>query len=289
MQKQEEIIRYFDSVHMKEGMRSLLDNAQRSPTAQPYPPAKLSQYCTVTHKLYDHRPAFTLTPPAPRMRVLYIHGGAYYNTFDPSHWSLMGRMCRTLGAQVVTPDYPLTPVFGHKDVFSMVCQVYRDCLTDIPGGRLVVAGDSAGGGIALALCQWAAQEGLPVPARLALLSPWLDATMTAPEIPELDKKDPFLAPNIGEVTDWYRQGEDARFYQVSPLYGPVDGLPETAVYTGTRDILNADARHFKEKLDAAGLPCHFYEQEGAIHTWILFPMEEAVAARNDLLNFIAGK
>lgn len=284
----DEIIRNFDSIHMKQGMRSLLDNAQRSPTGQPYPPAKLSAYCTVTHKLYDHRPAFTLTPPDPKLRVLYIHGGAYYNTFDPSHWSLMGRMCREIGAQVVTPDYPLTPVFGHKDVFSMVCAVYRDCLKDIPGGRLVVAGDSAGGGIALALTQWAAQEGLPVPTRLALLSPWLDVTMTAPEIPALDKVDPFLAPDIGEVAAWYSQGEDQTFYQVSPLYGPVEGLPETVVYTGTRDILNADANHFAQKMAKHGLPCELYQAEGMIHTWMLFPIAEAVTAREHLLRFLAG-
>lgn len=282
-----DILQYFDSIQMKTATAGLLANSRRSPDTVPFPPLQLREQYHVRHRLYDHRPAYFITPEQPTMRILYIHGGAYYNSFAPSHWRLMERLVRELNAEVVTPDYPLTPVFGHRDVFSMVSQVYRECLNDLPGGRLVLAGDSAGGGIALALTQKALQDGLPLPDRLALLSPWLDATMSDPAIPVLNEVDPFLEPDSGRLIGrWYAQGEDPHFYQVSPLYGPAEGLPSTIVFTGRRDILNADARNLKLLMDAAGVSCELYESEGMIHTWMLFPIEEAEAPLNRLTEFL---
>lgn len=282
-----EIVQYFDSVNMKEATRGLLAESRRSPDAVPFPPQRLRDRYHVSHRLYDHRPAFCLAPQNPRMRILYFHGGAYYNDFAPSHWRLMERLLQNLNAEVIAPDYPLTPVFGHQDVFSMVTQVYRDCLTDIPGGRLVLAGDSAGGGIALALTQWALEQGLPMPDRLALLSPWLDVTMSDPAIKELDQADPFLEPDSGRlIGQWYSQGADAHFYQISPLYGPVNGLPPTIIFTGRRDILNADARQLARRLEDAGAAFRLYEDPDMIHTWMLFPVQEAQEPLRQLEEFL---
>jgi len=284
----ENVIKYFESIKMKQAVLGMLSESRRSPGGTPYPPEKVKQYCQVSHRIYNHRPVFVLSPEKPVARLIYLHGGAYYNEFDPAHWSLMGRLVRELNVEVVAPDYPLTPVFGHKDVFDMVTQAYQDCLVDLPEGGLLVAGDSAGGGIALALTQWALQEGLPLPRRLALLSPWLDVTMSDPEIEELNKVDPFLEPVSGRrIAEWYRQGEDPRFYQVSPLFGPVKGLPYTLVMSGTRDILYSDAKRFAKRLDEEGVPYQFHKGEGMIHTWMLFPIEERREALSDLLQFLS--
>lgn len=284
----DDILQYFDSIHMKQATAALLSESRRSPDAMPFPPAdKLGKYCTITHRIYDHRPAFFLTPSQPKIRLLYFHGGAYYNDFAPSHWRLMEQLMREMNAEVVAPDYPLTPIFGHRDVFSMATQVYRDCLTNLPEGGLVMAGDSAGGGIALALTQWALQEGLPLPRRLALLSPWLDVTMSDPKIAELDRVDPFLEPLSGkQICEWYRQGEDPHFYQISPLFGPLAGLPPTMVFTGTRDILNVDAQNLALRMTEAGSVCRLCQAAGMIHTWMLFPIEEAQAPLTQLRNFL---
>lgn len=288
MKTSKDIVQYFDSIQMKQATAGLLRAGRRSPDAAPFPPPELAERYTVTNRLYDHRPAFRLTPEAPRMRLLYFHGGAYYNDFAPAHWKLIDRLIRELNAEVVTPDYPLTPLFGHKDVFSMVTQVYRDCLKDLPEGGLVVAGDSAGGGIALALTQWALLEGLPLPRRLALLSPWLDVTMSDPAIAELDLVDPFLEPESGkQIGRWYCQGADPHFYQVSPLYGPMEGLPPVIVFTGTRDILHADACRLAERMAQAGLSCELHRAEGMIHTWMLFHIQEAQKPLARLIEFLS--
>lgn len=288
MKTMNDIIQYFDSIQMKAATAGLLAASRRSPDAVPFPPQELCKQYHVSHRLYDRRPAFCLTPEQPQMRLLYLHGGAYYNDFAPSHWRLMDRLAKELNAEIVTPDYPLTPIFGHKDVFSMVTQVYRDCLDNPPCGRFAIAGDSAGGGIALALTQWALSEQLPLPDRLALLSPWLDVTMSDPAIPELNKADPFLEPDSGRlIGQWYAQGEDPHFYQISPLYGPMAGLPPIIVFTGRRDILNADARNLAARMVSVG-NCELYEKEGMIHTWMLFPVQEAEAPLARLTEFLRG-
>lgn len=282
-----EIVQYFDSINMKDATRQLLSKSMRSPDAVPFPPRQLRERYHVSHRLYDHRPAFRISPQTPCMRILYFHGGAYYNDFAPAHWKLIGRLVQNLEAEVVAPDYPLTPVFGYKDVFSMVTQVYRDCLEDIPGDHLVLAGDSAGGGIALALTQWALEHGLPKPDRLALLSPWLDITMSDPSIEELNPVDPFLEPDSGRlIGQWYSQGTDPHFYQISPLYGPLEGLPPTIVFSGRRDILNTDARELSRRMESTDTLFQLYEAPDMIHTWMLLPIQEALEPLQQLEDFL---
>lgn len=272
---------------MKQATAVLLAESRRSPDAAPFPPRKIYDEFQVAHRFYDHRPAFWITPEQPSMRVLYLHGGAYYNECVPAHWSLIKRLCRKLNAEVVVPDYPLTPVYGYRDVFSMVTQVYRDCLADIPHGQLVLAGDSAGGGIALALCQWAKLEMERTPSKLVLISPWLDITLRDPEIKELDKVDPFLeSESLRQMGVWYCQGDNPMFYQVSPLFGNLEGLPPSIVFTGTRDILNSDARRFAYQAQKVNSPITLWEEQGMIHTWMLFPIEEAQTALKAMEQFL---
>lgn len=237
---------------------------------------RFTEGLTVSSHLVANRPVYTLSPAnisSPRFTLLYFHGGAYYNQFAPSHWRLMGTLCRKLNAQVVTPDYPLTPEYCYRDVFRMLQPLYRELAnTDRP---IAVMGDSAGGGLALAISQYAMEAGLPLPARIDLLSPWLDLTMTDPRIEALDAVDPFLEPDSGrQICRWYSGGDDPRQYRTSPLYGPLKGLPPISIYTGTRDILNADAHALRARLARENQPCTFHEETGMIHTWMLFPCAE---------------
>lgn len=289
MKTMQDIIRELEAANVKKAMPRMMAGGRRSPDQVPFPPQRLYDKYQVSHKLYDHRPAFFLSPGRPALRILYIHGGAFYNSFVSAHWHLMDNMVKKLNAEVISPDYPLTPIFGHWDVFSMVTSLYQDCLLNLPAGGLVLAGDSAGGGIALALTQWALQNGLPLPRRLALLSPWIDVTMSNPATKKLAEQDPFLNPESGLVIGkWYAQGADPKFYQVSPLYGPMAGLPPTLIQTGTRDILNADAHALCRALQANNSPCRLSEGKGMIHTWMLFNIAESKPALEEVFAFIKG-
>ena len=277
-----DIVQYFDSVQMKQATAQLLAQGRKTPEAAPSPPPFVRERAAVAETLCANRPVWRLSPlggKKPVMRIFYLHGGAYYHPAVPSHWKLMSRLVAALDAEVFTPDYPLTPEHTYRETFAMLEPLYRALCQGAPEGRFILMGDSAGGGLALALCQYALEAGLPQPETAILLSPWLDVTMINPDIPALDQVDPFLEPVSGrEIGVLYAGGDDPRQYRISPLYGPVEGLPPIALFTGTRDILNPDARALARRLEEAGTQFRLFEYPGMIHTWMLFPIPEAVDA-----------
>lgn len=286
----DDIVQYFDSVDMKNAAGRLLAAGVKTPEAMPEPPEIAYQRCVVSRQECGGRPVWSLAPQdgePPVLRILYLHGGAYYHPAVPAHWKMMVRLTERLGAEVVAPDYPLTPEHTYRDTFAMLEPLYRWACENAPAGRFVVMGDSAGGGLALALCQYALEAGLPQPESALLLSPWLDVTMTDPAIEELNKADPFLEPESGrKIGRLYAGGDDPKQYRISPLYGSMEGLAPLAVFTGTRDILNADARALARRLEQAGAPFQLFEYPGMIHTWMLFPIPEAVDAFDQIRQII---
>lgn len=278
----DDIVRYFDSIQMKQAMARLLAEGRKTPDAAPSPPPFVGRRVAVTGEERGGSPVWTLAPRDGRagaVRILYLHGGAYYHPAVPAHWTLMCRLVERLDAEVFAPDYPLTPEHTCRETFAMLELLYASLCRGAPSGRFVVMGDSAGGGLTLALCQYALEAGRPQPERAVLLSPWLDVTMSHPDIPALDRVDPFLEPVSGrEIGRLYAGGDDPRQYRISPLYGPVEGLAPIALFTGTRDILNADARALARRLEAADAPYRLLEYPGMIHTWMLFPIPEGVDA-----------
>lgn len=284
MKSIDDIVRYFDSIDMKQSTARLLAAGRKTPEAMPAPPDETRRRTDVSSSSCAGSLVWRLAPAGgetPNLRILYLHGGAYYHPAVLAHWKLMTRLVEQLGAEVIAPDYPLVPEYTYRDTYAMLEPLYRQTCQAPPANRFVIMGDSAGGGLALALCQYALETGLPQPETAVLLSPWLDVTMTDPAIKELNRIDPFLEPISGrEIGRLYAGGDDPRQYRISPLYGPLTGLPPLAVFTGTRDILNADARALARRMESepGSGPLHLFEYPGMIHTWMLFPIPQAVAA-----------
>ncbi len=204
------------------------------------------------------------------MVILYLHGGAYTIEFFTEHWFFIGRLAEELGCTVVAPDYPLLPGGNYRSVFAMIDPIYRTVLKKSPPEQVVVMGDSAGGGMALALCQKMAREGVPQPGWTVLLSPWLDVSMENPEILQVQKKDRLLWPELRRLGRLYAAGASLRNPLISPLYGPVEGLGNITLFTGTCDILNPDARKWVEIANAQGFLVDYREYIGMPHDWVLF-------------------
>ena len=282
MKTLQDVVQYFDLIKMKEATGRLLAAGVKTPEACPEPPADTQARTEVTRQKCSGRPVWYLSPKTGgerALRVLYLHGGAYYHPAVPAHWKLMTCLVEQMNAEVVAPDYPLTPEYTYRETFAMLEPLYRQVCREAPEGRFVVMGDSAGGGLSLALCQYALEAGLPQPERAILLSPWLDVTMTDPAIEELNKLDPILEPESGrKIGRLYAGGDDPRQYRISPLYGPLEGLAPLAIFTGTRDILNADVRALARRLEHADVSYQIFEYQDMIHTWMLFPIPEAVDA-----------
>lgn len=212
-------------------------------------------------------------------QILYLHGGGYVFDIVSQHWDFIGKLVDALGATVIVPIYPLAPEHTYRDVFAGMLPLYDQIVQRQPPASLTVMGDSAGGGMALALAQIARDSGRALPGRLVLMSPFVDATGSNPGIDALEPLDPMLSKPGGiECGRVYAGGDPVTLPQVSPIYGSLRDLPPVTLFIGTHDVLLPDCRAFRLLAQEQGLPLRYYEYEGMFHVWMLLPMPEADAA-----------
>ena len=124
--------------------------------------------------------------------VLYIHVGAYLSHANQDHWRAAERIAEETGVTVVIPMYPLAPVHIFEEAYTLLHDLYSSLRKTVGAQNIVLAGDSAGGALALGLCEELAKKGEDMPGRLILISPWVDATMSHAGMEEMEKHDPML-------------------------------------------------------------------------------------------------
>lgn len=204
--------------------------------------------------------------------ILYLHGGSYMAELKQEHWLFFEGLLQDTNAALVVPDYPLTPKYNYKDVFTMMEPCYEKILENEQDKTWIVMGDSAGGGLALALLEKMGEKGKEMPDALFLLSPWLDTSMENQKIDEVQSKDPMLSkPALKLAGEQYgRDIKEEDTYLVDPLYGPLQNLCPIVVFTGTADILNPDVAILEQRCKEAGTQITVKEYENAIHDFILY-------------------
>lgn len=219
---------------------------------------------------------FTLNAEADAPIVLYLHGGAYINAFNAYQWRFMDRLARETGCRVVAPAYHLAPWTDYRQAYEDLSGLYRDLRAGQPDARVMLMGDSAGGGLALGLAEYLVKEGDPLPERLILFSPWVDVSMDNPDIADYVAVEPILHLDLVTVHGQYWAGDaDTHFWMVSPLFGDMAGLPPVTIYCGTREILYPDILLAGEKLEAAGVDVSLNVYRGMNHDFPLMPLREA--------------
>ncbi|MFA5435368.1 MAG: alpha/beta hydrolase [Candidatus Neomarinimicrobiota bacterium] len=253
------------------------------------PPKILDKRVDISRETFMGRNVWSLTAKeSPScQRILYLHGGAYVVNFTIPHWLYMASLAEHLHAEIIAPDYPLAPEYHANDVFAMMLPFYAELMEKCGKENLSIMGDSAGGGLALALAQQIRDRALSQPAHIMLLSPWLDITMSNPKITQIDKDDPIL--NIQGLIESGKQyaGEmDRRDPRVSPLYGSLKGLASITLFIGTADILLPDCRKLKVKAQFEEHPIAYYEYEGMLHDGMLYPIPEARDIRDKIVNIL---
>jgi epsilon-lactone hydrolase len=212
--------------------------------------------------------------------VLHLHGGAYF-----CGSSNMARRYTAIvadgGPDLVSADYRLAPEHPYPAALDDAHAVYC-ALSDEP---IVVVGDSAGGGLALALVQRVRDEGRPVPVGLAAIFPWADLTQSGLSWSVNAGRDLLTKGGLDQAAAMYAAGIDLRTPGVSPLFGAFTGFPPTQITVGTRDSLLDDARSVTAALHAAGAEVSLHEVTGAIHGFATLPTPEARAAIHALAEF----
>ena len=202
--------------------------------------------------------------------ILYFHGGAYMSNLSTEHWSLIEKLISKTSATIVVPDYPLTPEASCKETYDFIEGLFTRLITEYPAKRIVFMGDSAGGGLALGFTQKLRDENKKQPEQIIIFSPWLDVTMCNPILERLDKEDNLLSiAGLKTAGQKYAANLDLKDFRVSPVYGDLTGMCRISLFTGTRDILNADAQKFKQLMKEQKIYFNYFEYPDMFHDWVI--------------------
>lgn len=234
-------------------------------------------------------PCTTVARPngASGRAAVYLHGGSYTGEIAPQHWALISKLADA-GVRVEVPLYGLAPQHTYREAYPFVTEVYRELLAEVDASAVTVAGDSAGGGLALGFAQTLAAEGLPQPRRLVLLSPWLDLTLGHPDLPALEPRDPWLnIEGTREAGKVWAGGDDPTRPELSPINGALAGLAPMDVYVGTHELCLPDVLLLQERAAAAGADLVVTVCPGAVHVYPLVPAPEGRAAARRIVERIA--
>jgi monoterpene epsilon-lactone hydrolase len=237
-------------------------------------PGLLRRFSVVVEHLPGGFPSYSLVRRGtlPTRTVLYLHGGGFMAPISAWQVRYAARLADALDARVVLPDYPLAPEHSWRDSHDDLVALAERLAGD-PVGGLVLAGDSSGGGLALAVAESVRDRGGPQPDRLLLISPWVDLTTSTTETDALDAVDPWLF--IGKVRAyagwWAGRPEDLARPEVSPALGDLAGLPPALMFCGTRDLLVPGCRLLARRAAEAGWDLTYVEEPDLIHVYPILP------------------
>lgn len=221
--------------------------------------------------------------------LLFLHGGAYHTGEARGYRQLVGMLARRLRATAFTPDYRLAPESPFPAAVVDAVAVYRGLLDE--GRRseeIVLAGDSAGGGLALATLVSARSQGLPMPAAVLTFSPWADLVASGASSVDRDGIDPL---NTGRGLDaaaaLVLAGAPAHGPLASPAVADLTGLPPTLVQVGSREVILSSAVRLAGRLAEDGVRVRFETAPGMGHVYVLFAasLEPATRALQSAADF----
>jgi acetyl esterase/lipase len=226
---------------------------------------------------------------APRT-ILYLHGGGYYFCSPKTHRAITFGLATRAEANLFSLDYRLAPEHPFPAALDDAVAAYRRLLAD--GARaqsLVIAGDSAGGGLALATLVALRDAGDPLPAGAVLYSPWTDLAATGASIRENDGRDPMFCGDVfARVAPLYLDDASATDPYASPLYADLHGLPPLFMLAGSTETLLDDTRRVAERACAAGVSVECGIGRDLPHVWPIYApfMPEARRALDSTARFV---
>lgn len=271
---------YQPTIASADAMRLAFDEPK-----QPAPPPRaLTARHEVTSRDVDGFTCFTVSPRREATgAVIYLHGGAYVGPIDKHHWNFIGTLADA-GLRIEVPMYGLVPQHTYREAYAFVHEVYAQLITQAAPSSITLAGDSAGGGLALGFAEDLRDRDMPLPRRLLLLAPWVDATLSADPAVYAATRDPWLGRDgLVEAGLAWADGDDPRDPRISPLYGGLHGLPPTDVYIGTRDLFHADMARLAERAGRAQWDLRLHESRGSVHVYPLLPTPEGRRARKQIV------
>ncbi len=216
---------------------------------------------------------FTLPESTETNMILYLHGGGYVAGSIKTHRELAGRIALASKAHVLLIDYRLAPEHPFPAALDDAVTAYHWLISKegISPKNIVIAGDSAGGGLTLTTLIKLRDEGDPLPVAAVCLSPWTDLANTGKTVQNNAEIDPFTSPEALEMmAELYLGDSDARNPLASPLYGNFQGLPPLLIQVGTAECLLDDAVRCAERAKSAGVEVTIDVWDDMIHVFQAF-------------------
>ena len=235
----------------------------------------------------------TMRGAADDQVLVYLHGGGYQIGSLRSHGELAARLGRASGTRVLFPEYRLAPEHPFPAAVDDALAAWR-WLRAGEGHRaqaVAVAGDSAGGGLAVAMMAALRERGDDVPAAAVLMSPWTDLSCSGASVSERGGEDPLFTPDmLRQLAAGYLAGADPRTPLASPLFGRLAGLPPLLIQVGTAELLLSDSEELAKAATAAGVEVTLHAGEGLPHVYPGMPgTPEAAEATGQAGAFLRGR
>ena len=225
-----------------------------------------------------------------RCTILYLHGGGYYFCSPETHRSLTLALATGAEARVFVPDYRLAPEHRFPAAIEDAVAAYRDLIANgTASARVIIAGDSAGGGLALATLLSLRDAGDPLPAAAVLFSPWTDLAATGASLRTNDKRDPmFWGETVAKSARIYLGETPPTNPLASPLYADLKGLPPLFIQASDSEVLLDDSTRLAERATRAGVAVSFRAWRKLPHVWQFFTpfLPEARQALAETADFI---
>ncbi len=223
--------------------------------------------------------------------MLYFHGGGYTIGSSHSHRSLVGKIAKKAGIIALLIEYRKAPEYPFPAALEDAIAAYKRLIFErgkLPE-NIVLAGDSAGGGLAFATILKIKEEDLPMPAGVIGLSPWVDLSNSGESILKNQHEDPLV--DTRKMEKWakmYAGMEDVKNPYISPLFGDLSGFPPILIQASDSEMLYSDALRFAKKAEEAGVDVTLQVWEGLMHWWQIFQrvIPEAGEALDKIVDFI---
>jgi acetyl esterase/lipase len=275
-----------------EGAEHTLRTAKKLQRTGSRPPTRWTRLTTrVTTTTVAGMPVWTVVPRRrkPTARVVYVHGGGYVHPLTVDYWRLVRALAAT-PAEVIVPDYPLAPDATVDDVLPKLLQVVAAASSSDPDLPTILMGDSAGGALVIAMAVELRDQGGPRSAGVVALSPWLDATLSDKEVPDLEATDPMLAESglraAGRVWSGDHQPTEPL---ISPVNADLDDLPPLDIYIGDRDILRPAVDALAERAREEHVDLSVHEVTAMFHVWMTRAIPEGRRTRRQLAQLVARR
>ncbi|MFH4904943.1 alpha/beta hydrolase fold domain-containing protein [Staphylococcus cohnii] len=224
-------------------------------------------------------------------KILYIHGG--YNILQPSafHWRFMDKLALSTLNEVILPIYPKAPKYHVEDTYAAIHKVYQQLLTECSNEDIIVMGDGTGGALALSFVQQLKSNNQPLPAKLYLFSPMLDAKLDNENITDdlIDKDVIINIEGLQKIMKVWSGNLPLNDSRLSPINGELFGLPPIYIFGGGREIYLPDMKKLAYMLEDMRQPVQLYTFKKMVNAFALLPIRESHKVVKEIVNTIHDK